>query len=121
MKVSTFDGTVTIDSISEIEQLIRRRAEIGMDEIWISGEEDLPALAILINRDAACVNYFGKENDDMWLSKSCGSKEVMFLPGGVEWLAPADAVIDLESAAECMRQFCADLKIPSCIEWQDGV
>ena len=122
MLVSLPDGDMMIDSADEIEAIIRKKAAEGVSEVWISDRsKPYPALAVLLNREYACVDYFGENEDDMWRSVGSKNTEVVFSAGGTEWTAPTDAVISVDEAVDCLRQFCNDLKRPVCIKWQDGV
>ncbi len=90
-----------------------------MDEIWISGKEAYPCLAILVNGKYACVNYFENEDGMMCLSYGKYEKSVVFLAGLEEWEAPANAVVSTEEAVSCMEEFFDTLKRPECIRWQE--
>lgn len=41
------------------------------------------------------------------------------MAAGEEWEPDVSAVIRLSSAFSCMREFCAMLEKPSCIQWQE--
>ena len=49
----------------------------------------------------------------------CLDKEIAFLAGGEEWIAPSDAVISLCDALQCVTEFCETGSRPSCIHWQE--
>ena len=46
-------------------------------------------------------------------------EEVTFMAAGEEWEPDANAVISLNSAFSCIREFCATYERPSCIQWQE--
>ena len=122
MLVSLKNGDITLEDISGIVRIIYSAAAEGMAEIWLSHNgRSLPALAVLVNGEYGCVNYFGRNDGDIMLSKGCGTEEVLFEAGGIEWSAPADAVIPLDDVLMCVKEFCGNEKLPRCIEWQDGV
>lgn len=122
MRISYEKGDITLYDIDEVISLILRLSEKGMAEIWISEDStDYPALAELVNGRYACLNYFGNDDGDMYMSRCDENIEVTFNPGGIEWTAPADAVVSIENALACIRQFCENYKLPDCIEWQYGV
>ena len=119
MLVSFSGGDITLSNVDELISLIRRISAKGTDEIWISSDDaPYPALAVQVNGGSSCVNYFGNEDGDMYMSLGDGCKEVVFTAGSVEWIAPDDAVIPLRKAEECAAAFCRDFKKPSCISWQ---
>ncbi|SFB78013.1 Imm1 family immunity protein [Ruminococcus albus] len=122
MRVSYENGDITITDNEEVISLILCLAEKGINEIWLSEDGKLyPALAILVNGRYTCLNYFGNDEGDMYMSRGDGNAQITFKPGGTEWTAPADAVISIESAVACIRQFCKNYNLPDCIDWQDGV
>lgn len=119
MNLATNDGDFRYETKEEIAEHIRKSASLGMDDIWISGEEEYPCMAVLVNKEFACINYFENGNGDMWITYSENEREVIFLAGGEEWTAPADTVISLESALLCMEEFFDTLKRPQCVKWQE--
>lgn len=92
----------------------------GNGEIWISGEQPNPCMAVCINGEYAAINYFENDTGDMWLSNNVeNQEEVTFIVAGEEWEPDVSAVISLSSAFSCIREFCATLEKPSCIQWQE--
>lgn len=118
MNLCSNEGDFKYKTKEEITEHIKRSSALPTDEIWISGENQYPCLAILINGNFACVHYF-EEEGVMWQSHGTNSEEVTFLSGGEEWTAPADTVISIENAVSCTEEFFDSLKKPECIEWQE--
>lgn len=116
MLISTEKGDFTADSFEEIEDIINRSREI-----WISGDKKFPCLALLINKNKVCVNYFGTDETDMWLSRTDTLQSVEFIISGAEWLAPEDSAVTLDDALKCVKEFISTYKKPRCIDWQYGV
>lgn len=119
--VSTGKGDSICKDKAEIVLMIKQGAALPYgDEIWVSSEENpYPCLSILVKGEYACVHYFGKEEGDIW--QSCGEfeKEVVFLAGSEEWIAPAYVIISMETAINCMEEFCDTMERPKCIEWKE--
>lgn len=118
MNLATTEGDFRYDTKEEIAEHMRRSSALPLDDIWISGEDKYPCLAILINGSLACVNYF-EEEGEMWQSYGNYPNDVRFIAGGEEWEAPADTVVSLEDAISCMEEFFDTPKRPECIEWQE--
>lgn len=116
MHISTENASFTTNDPDLIESTLR-----SSREIWISGEDKYPCLTILTSGEKACVNYFGAEESDMWLSRSESTRSEVFTAGGEKWESPADAVIGIDEALQCVREFCITLTRPACIKWQYGV
>ena len=70
-----------------VEFIRRRHDEFPLDEIWISGDEKYPCIALLTNGEYAGISYFGNEEGDIWLSQGDLNTETNFLASGVEWTA----------------------------------
>lgn len=111
-------GNIDCSSIDEIENIIRQASFLPMDEIWISGNSEFPCFGILVNGEFACIHYFYGDGE-MMQSFGDYKNEKVFLAGGEEWIAPADTVVSLETAVNCMKEFCSDLSLPKCIQWQE--
>lgn len=118
MNVSSDKGNFIYNTKEEISEHIKRSSALPMDDIWISGENEYPCLSILVNGAYACIHFFEKE-DVTWLSYGTYTETVIFLAGGEEWEAPADAVVSVESAILCMEEFFDSMKRPDCIRWQE--
>lgn len=118
MNLGSNEGYFQYETKEEIAAHIRRSSSLSFDDIFISGENEYPCLAILINGDYACITYFNEEGA-MWQSYGDFSKEMIFMAGGVEWEAPANTIISIESAISCMEEFFDSMEKPKCIEWQE--
>lgn len=116
MQISTENAAFSTSDPDLIESTVR-----SSREIWISGREKYPCLALLTCGGNACVNYFGVDEGDMWMSRSESTQSAIFLAGGEQWQSPADAVISIDEALQCVREFCGTLTRPACIKWQYGV
>ena len=117
MNLVSNEGCFKYETKEEIARHIKRSSALPLDDIWISGENEYPILAILINGDQACVHYF-EEEGVTWQSYGNFSKGTIFLAGGEEWEAPADTIVSIKSAIICMEEFVDLMKKPTCIEWQ---
>ena len=116
MRISTPNGTFETNDPAETENALRT-----YPEVWVSGKDEYPCLSVLTSGESACVNYFGTNESDQWLSKSDSTRSMRFCPGGEDWDSPADAVISLGTAIECVNEFCRTLTRPTNIQWQYGV
>lgn len=121
LKVATNKGDIVCKTPQEVENIIINSSKKPLDEIWVSGEDEYPCLAVLVNGDLTSICYFLNENGDMWQSvgnaESNGSVE--FLVGGELDERPEYTVVSLEAALECVKQFCDTFYKPDCIEWEE--
>ena len=116
--VSTYRGDYTFQSADDVINFIRTAAPENND-VWISGEQPYPCIAVCINGEYAAVNFFQNDTGEMWLSyNDKNQKEVTFMAGGDEWSPDVDAIIALNDAFSCIREFLDTLERPSCIQWQ---
>lgn len=119
--VSTNEGDFIFQSIDDAINFVQTEAQKNTD-IWVSGEEPYPCIAISINGESAAVNYFQNDTGDMWLSyNDRNQKEVTFcaISGGDEWTPDASAIIALSDAFLCVREFLDTHERPNCIQWQE--
>ena len=117
--ISTNKGDFTFQSADDIIKFIRIAPQENND-IWISGEPPYPCIAVCINGEYAAVNFFQNDAGEMWLSyNDKNQKEVTFITEGDEWKPDVDAIIALNDAFLCIREFLDTYKRPTCIQWQE--
>ena len=117
--VSTNKGDFIFQSTDDVLKFVQTVAQEKCD-IWISGEQSYPCLAVCINGEYAAVHYFQNDAGEMWLSyNEKNQKEVTFIAGGEEWKPDANAIIGLSDVFSCIREFLDTYERPSCIQWQE--
>lgn len=117
--VSTSKGDFSFQSEYDVLKFIQTTAQEN-GEIWVSGKEAYPCMAVCINGKYATVNYFQNDVGNMWLSYNEKNQEkVIFMAGGEEWGPDVHAIISIKSAFSCVREFCTTYERPSCIQWQE--
>ncbi len=117
--VSTNRGDFTFQSANEAIEFIQKTSQENND-IWISGEQPYPCIAVCINKEYAAINYFQNDTGDIWLSyNDKNQKEVTFIADGSEWTPDPEAVITLNDALSCIREFLNTYEKPTCIQWQE--
>lgn len=117
--VSTDKGDFSFQSAEDVLKSIQTSAQKNI-ELWISGKQSYPCISVCINGEYAAINYFQNDTGDMWLSyNEENQKEVAFMAAGEKWEPDANAVIPLNRAFSCIREFCATYERPSCIQWQE--
>jgi len=117
--ISTNKGDFTFQSEDEAIKFIQTVLPEHND-IWISGEQPYPCMAVCINGEYAAVNFFQNDEGDMWLSyNDRNQKEVTFIAAGSEWCPDSNAVISLNDMFLCIREFLHTYEKPTCIQWQE--
>ena len=117
--ISTNRGDFTFQSADDAIKFIWRTAQENSD-IWISGEQPYPCIAVCINGEYAAINFFQNDAGEIWLSyNDKNQKEVTFIAEGDEWRPSADAIIALNDAFSCIREFLDTYERPTCIQWQE--
>lgn len=119
MNIANNNGNFECHSWHELENLIKKSSLNPFDDIWLSGDTEYPCLAILINGKYACVHYFLNDEGDIWQSVGYGDKDIAFFSNGEKSEMPADAVISLDKALGCAKQFYEASEMPGCIEWRE--
>lgn len=118
MNISNCNGDFELHSWEDLEKQIKESSTYPFDDIWISGETEYPCLSILINELYTCVHYFHNNQGDMWQSIGYDNKDIAFESNGEKLNMPADAVISLNLALKCAKQFFETYKKPTCIKWR---
>ncbi len=117
--ISTNRGDFTFQSSDDVIKFVQA-AEQENNDIWISGEQPYPCIAVCINGEYAAVNFFQNDAGEMWLSyNDKNQKEVTFIAGGDEWKPDVNAIIALNDAFSCIREFLDTYERPTCIQWQE--
>ena len=117
--ISTNRGDFTFQSADDAIKFIQTAAQENSD-IWISGEQPYPCIAVCINGEYAAVNFFQNDIGEMWLSyNDKNQKEVTFIAAGSEWTPDVNAIIALRDALSCIREFLDTYERPTCIQWQE--
>ena len=117
--VSTDKGDLSFQSVDDVLNFVRTTTQKN-SEIWIGGKHPYPCMTVCTNGEYAAINYFENDTGDMWLSYNEENQEdVTFMAAGEEWEPNVNAVISLNSAFSCIREFCATYERPSCIQWQE--
>jgi len=119
INVATNSGDIPCRTVQEVESVIRKSSANPFDDIWISGEEEYPCLAVLLNGRLTCVHFFLNDGGDMWLSEGNYHEDTEFIAGGQKTIIPKEYVIPLEKTLECVRQFCDSFERPDCIAWSE--
>lgn len=119
--ISTNKGSFTFQSAEDAIKFIQTVThEQENSDIWISGEQPYPCIAVCINGEYAAVNFFQNDTGDVWLSyNDKNQKEVTFIADGNDWKPNADAIISLNDAISCIREFLDTYERPFYIQWQE--
>lgn len=117
--ISIYQGTFEFQSVDDAMKFVQTAAK-KKDTLWVTGDELYPCLAVCTNEPYAAVNFIQADMGDIWLSyNENNQKEVVFLADGVEWCPSANAVVPLNDAILCIREFLSTHERPSCIQWQE--
>ena len=117
--VSTDKGNLSFQSVDDVLKFVQTSAQENI-ELWISGKQPYPCISVCISGEYAAINYFQNDTGDMWLSYNEENQEdVTFMAAGEEWEPDVNAVISINSAFSCIREFCATYERPCCIQWQE--
>ncbi len=117
--ISTSRGDFTFQAADDAIGFLRTTPQDNHD-IWISQAQPYPCLAVCIHGDYAAVHFFPNDAGEIWLSyNDKNQKEVSFMAGGSEWKPDATAVIALNDAFLCIREFLTTQERPVCIQWQE--
>ena len=117
--ISLGKNNIEFRSVDQALDIIKN-AMSNEKEIWISGNNVYPSMAICLNGEYAVITYFQSEDGAMWLSYNENNQEVItFVAGGEEWIPEPNAVIEIKDMLSCVKEFLNSFERPSCICWQD--
>ncbi len=118
LNISTHNGNIKCDSFEAIENLILQSTKSLPDDIWISRKE-YPCLAISINGTNACIHYFLNDEGDMWQAIGNGEEDTEFMTNGEISVLPGEAVVSIEMALLCAKNFFESNEKPCCVQWRE--
>ncbi|MDE7178131.1 MAG: hypothetical protein K2O59_09965 [Lachnospiraceae bacterium] len=117
--ISTNRGEFTFQSADDVIRFIQTVALENTD-IWIRGEKPYPCVAVCVSGEYAAIHFFQNDAGEMWLSYNDKNQiQVTFIAGGEEWKPDVDAIITINDAFSCIREFLETYERPSCIQWQE--
>ena len=126
MKVSHFGGTIDCPTMEILEIVLNMQFGTGVNEFWISGEEDNPCLAILVNNSYANLTYFpedghpGFQSVGMDTDLDLGEITVFYTNTPEEEMEiNNDAVVPFEIALNAAKEFYLTSALPTCLEWTE--
>ena len=94
--ISLGKNNIEFHSVDQALDIIKN-AMSNEKEIWISGNNVYPSMAICLNGEYAAITYFQSEDGAMWLSYNENNQEVItFVAGGEEWIPEPNAVIEIK-------------------------
>jgi hypothetical protein len=124
MKVSHFGGTVFCATIEDQATILNIRFGTGVNEYWISGEDDNPCLAILVKDDYANLTFFPEDGHPGFQSVGMGTdlnmEEITVFNTNTpneEMEVNNDSIVPFTMALEAAKEFFASLTMPTCLEW----
>lgn len=83
-------------------------------------ESNYILVLLFVTIESMLLLIFQNDTGDIWLSyNDKNQKEVTFIADGNGWKPDADAVIALNDAFSCIREFLETYKRPVCIQWQE--
>lgn len=124
MKISHFGGIVECKTIEDLGNVLNMRYGDGVNEFWISGKEDDPCLAVLVNKDHANITYFSEDGD---IGLQSAGMDTNLDPNGMtifytntpdeEIEVSNSAVIPFSKAIGVIKEFFETMDLPKSIEW----
>ena len=64
MKVADINGVEQVNNVDDLQTVLARRCETGFNSFWLShGDEEYPALSLMVKGELAALSYIPKEFD----------------------------------------------------------
>ncbi len=126
MFVESFAGAHEIETVTDLERLIRTTHKNDANNLWISSTRaSYPVLAILVRANQANVHYFPEPGHPGHVARNAkvdaAAPDVVFytntdtekIVGGAAW------VVSLEDAIAAARAFFERMSLPGCLLWDE--
>ncbi|MFN0017871.1 MAG: hypothetical protein ACKVP0_06400 [Pirellulaceae bacterium] len=126
MKVVDINGVYQANNFHELETLLMRRCENGLNCFWLShGDEEYPTLSLLVKDEVASLNYIPKEFDAGFVSVTSMPvlKKGETTTFSISKNAADDVVVSNESvltfsaALRAVKEFFHSKALPELVEW----
>ncbi|WP_324822877.1 Imm1 family immunity protein [Sinanaerobacter sp. ZZT-01] len=126
MRIEHFEGKNECNHVDDIEEILIRRTDKGVNEFIIRGEHEFPYMAVLVNHDYAYLHYY--KADDSPGFRSIGGninlekeKDIIFYTNTDQEEVSIEtvSVLPSSSAVQAVKQFFETCHMPKCIEWEE--
>jgi len=123
-KVLHFGGMVECNTIEILDSILNVRYGRNVNEFWISGEREIPCLAMLVNGNYANLTFFPEDGHPGFQSAAKDTNlkldDVTIFCTNTpyeEIEIKNDAVVTFAIALNAAREYYTTKEMPSCIEW----
>jgi hypothetical protein len=128
MKIQDYDSVCDVMKPADIEATLSKRFGAGRNAFWLShGNEERPAISILVKGGLAYVHYFPNEDHPGLASvaKLLGPRayetSIFFVrPNEKVWILNS-AVVPFSDALKAAQEFSISRTLPKCIQWNSLV
>ena len=124
IKIEHFGGMVECNSVEEARLVLEKRYGNGVNEFWISGENNYPYLGLLVNNELASLGYFSSNDGSIFSSVGTdteldlGQMTVFYTNTPTEEIGVSNnMVIPIYMALMAVNEFLNTYELPVCIEW----
>lgn len=128
MKVHDISGSYQVDSIHELESVLRRRDENCANAFWLSHDDNpYPVLSLLVKGELATLHYMPKEYEAgcrsvgkmMGVKKGESTRFAISKYRGDDVYVLNEALLPFPVALEVAKEFFLSDKLPQSVEWFD--
>ena len=125
MIIQDLEHTVEDVDVSQVERVLSVRFGRGFNSFWLfHGQDDYPAINILVNGDLASMHYFVAENEAGFQSQGCltelekgGFTEFRMAGLDEVQMMPNESVVSIADAIDAAREFAAEAQPPKSVKW----
>lgn len=126
MLVIHFLGEVECKTCEELEQVLELKTEKGVNEFKIALETDYPYMDVCVNKNYACISYFGK--DEISCCSSMDENNGLNEYGYMEFYigneyekvtVPNYQVTSFSKAKDAIMEFVKTKSRPTNLEWEE--
>jgi hypothetical protein len=123
MRIEDFKGAYYADNPRQIDAILHKRNDDGLNEFWIwRGEQKHPVMGLLVRNDLACLNYFPRERHPGFASvgnlPSLNPRgETDFWAHGAPMPVINWKILPFADALRAIHEFRVDPGLPNSIRW----
>lgn len=126
MIIEHFIGKDICNNFNEIPKILMKQTHNGVNEFWISIDQNYPVICVLTNQNYAYVHFFEEEGEtglqivsDVDTGLDLEGMSIFYTNTDMEEVnIQNSSVVDIKKAVEIVREFWTTHQLPQCIKWE---
>lgn len=127
MRIKDYETSLQVKTVCALKSALLKRYGAGVNEFWMSlDDQEFPVMALLVNGDFACVQYFPRKDHPGHISNAAslrlvdGEDAIFFVNTPMEEIAICvDQVVSFDDALHAAEEFFDTGVLPKSIMWEE--